>query len=110
MSRPRRAPTKEIKCSEDLVSFMNELGAFHGLPVRDVVDAIVGDFYLRAKQDDLLKDVVIREHIDRTDARPAFCYLDERGLSRLKSKRDQRLRHAGIHESPYPGTLPDWLK
>jgi hypothetical protein len=110
MSRPRRAKTKEIKCSEDLVEFMNSVGMLHGLPVRDVVDAIVGDYYLRCQQDDMARDVVINSHVERTDARPAFCYLDERGLSRLKSKRDQRLRHAKIHESPHPGALPDWLK
>jgi len=110
LSRPRRAPTKEIKCSEDLVAFMNDVGMLHGLPVRDVVDAIVGDFFLRVQKDDYVRDVVIREHVERTDARPAFCYLDERGLSRMKSNRDKRLRQAGIHSSPEAGGLPDWLR
>ena len=110
MSRPRRAPTKEIKCSEDLVAFMNDVGMLHGLPVRDVVDAIVGDFFLRVQKDGYVRDVVIREHVERTDARPAFCYLDERGLSRMKSNRDKRLRQAGIHSSPEAGGLPDWLR
>lgn len=110
MSRPRRAPTKEIKCSEDLVEFMNSVGMLHGLPVRDVVDAVVGEFFLRCQQDEMVRDIVIREHVERTDARPAFCYLDERGLSRLKSKRDQRLKQAGISKSPVAGAIPDWLK
>lgn len=110
MPRQKRNPTKEIKCSEDLVAFMNDLGMLHGLPVRDVVDAIVGDFYMRSQVDKGVSSRAMEQHVERTDARPAFCYLDERGLSRVRANRDNRLKKAGIHESPRPGTLPDWLK
>lgn len=110
MPRQKRNPTKEIKCGEDLVAFMNDLGMLHGLPVRDVVDAIVGDFYLRWKSDNSAADRVVEQHIERTDARPAFCYLDERGLTRVKANRDNRLKKAGIHQPSGPGAVPDWLK
>ena len=110
MPRQKRNPTKEIKCSEDLVAFMNDLGMVHGLPVRDVADAIIGDFYLRWKVDKSNADRALEQHVQRTDARPSFCYLDERGLSRAKANRDNRLKKAGIHNPPAPDEVPDWLK
>lgn len=88
---------------------MNDLGMVHGLPVRDVVDAIVGDFYLRCKDDKWVSDTVIDHHIKMTDARPAFCYLDERGLDRVRANRDRQLQKAGI-ETKKGQALPDWLK
>ena len=109
MPRPKRAPTKEIKCSSDLVDWMNDIGMVHGLPVRDVVDAIVGDFYMQAKDDNWIRDRVMKQHIEMTDARPAFCYLDERGLSRVRTNRDKQLKQAGI-ETKDEQVLPDWLK
>ena len=109
MPRPKRAPTKEIKCSADLVDWMNDIGMVHGLPVRDVVDAIVGDFYMQAKDDKWLREKVLKQHIEMTDARPAFCYLDDRGLARVRANRDRQLKKAGI-ETPNGQALPDWLQ
>jgi|TARA_S200002703_G_scaffold137212_1_gene126889 transcriptional regulator of acetoin/glycerol metabolism len=88
---------------------MNDVGMVHGLPVRDVVDAIVGDFYMQAKEDQWLRDRIMQQHVEITDARPAFCYLDERGLARVKANRDRRLKQAGI-ETKKGQSIPDWLK
>ncbi len=109
MPRQKRAPTREIKCSADLVEWMNDLGMVHGLPVRDVVDAIVGDFYLRVKDDKWIAETAMKRHIEMTDARPAFCYLDERGLSRVRANRDRQMLKAGI-ETKKGQSVPDWLK
>lgn len=109
MPRPKRAPTKEIKCSADLVDWMGDLAMLYGLPVRDVIDAIVGDFYEQAKDDKRVKDRVLKRHIELTDARPSFCYLDERGIARVKANRDRQLKKAGI-ETPKGQALPDWLQ
>ena len=50
-----------------------------------------------------------KQHIEMTDARPAFCYLDERGLSRVKANRDRQLKQAGI-ETKKGQSVPDWLR
>lgn len=111
MGRTKRAPTREVKMSDDLAEYLVDLGKLNGLNLRDMLDAVVGDFYIHAVKSDSFRDRVIQGHIARTDARPSYKYLDERGLAKMKARRDKELREAGIERDvPSESSVPNWLK
>ena len=113
MGRPKRAPTREVKISEDLADFLEDLGGVWGMKLRDMVDAAVGDFYLSSRKSKGYINRVMLGHISRTDAKVNYRYLDNRGLSKMRARRDKELREAGLTRKPpeeTPGSVPDWLK
>jgi len=110
MGRTKRAPTREAKISDDLAQYLCDTGKVWGLNLRDMLDAVVGDFYIHAKKSNSFRDRVIQGHISRTDARSSYKYLDERGLAKMKARRDKELREAGIEREVPADSVPDWLK
>ena len=111
VGRPKRAPTREVKISDDLATYLEDLGKVWGLRLRDMVDAVVGDFYIHAKKSEDFRTRVIQGHIARTDAKTNYRYLDARGLSKMRARRDRELREAGVERDvPAASAVPDWLK
>lgn len=113
MGRPKRAPTREVKISEDLAAYLEDLGKVWGMQLRDMVDAAVGDFYLSSRKSKGYINRVMLGHISRTDAKVNYRYLDDRGLAKMRARRDKELRDSGLTRQPLeeaPESVPDWLK
>ena len=83
-----------------------------GLKLRDMVDAVVGDFYLNSRKSKGFTERVMSGHISRTDAKTNYRYLDNRGLAKMRARRDKELREAGLtrESGTTDGGVPDWRK